>query len=337
VKEKGEEDTMAMTKRERLEAIIRGEPVDRPAVALWRHWPGDDQRAEDLARTQVAFQRRYDFDLMKVSPSSSFCLEDWGVVDRWMGGTDEGTREYVERSVKSPTDWQALTLLDPRQGALGRQLRCLELIGAAVGQEVPFIQTIFSPLAQAKNLAGEVTLLVHLRHHPDQLRAGLETITESTMQFVSEALKLGAAGIFYAVQHATYSLMSEDEYRCWGMPYDLPILRPAQVGWLNVLHVHGNDVMFDLLADYPVHAINWHDRETSPSLAEALERCDKALIGGLRRLDTLLLGTPEEVRAEAREAMEQTGRRRFILGTGCVTPITAPTSNLYAVREVVDG
>ena len=39
---------MSMTKRERLEKTIHGEEADRVPVALWRHWPGDDQRAADL-------------------------------------------------------------------------------------------------------------------------------------------------------------------------------------------------------------------------------------------------------------------------------------------------
>jgi uroporphyrinogen decarboxylase len=43
-------------------------------------------------------------------------------------------------------------------------------------------------------------------------------------------------------------------------------------------------------------------------------------------------GTPEQVRAEVRAARAQTGDRRFILGTGCVTPIIAPRANLRAVR-----
>ena len=42
-----------MDKRQRLEATFAGQPVDRPAVALWRHWPGDDQHAEDLARATL--------------------------------------------------------------------------------------------------------------------------------------------------------------------------------------------------------------------------------------------------------------------------------------------
>ena len=31
-----------MSKRDRLAAAIAGENVDRPPVALWRHFPGDD-------------------------------------------------------------------------------------------------------------------------------------------------------------------------------------------------------------------------------------------------------------------------------------------------------
>lgn len=328
--------SMKMAKRERLEATIRREPVDRPAVALWRHWPGDDQRAEDLACAQVAFQRRYDFDFMKVTPASSYCLEDWGVVDRWVAGTDEGTREYVVRPVNQAGDWHRLEVLDPCRGALGRQLHCLELIAAQVGGEVPFIQTIFSPLAQAKNLTGDDRLLVHLRRHPGDLRAGLATITETTVRFVREVLRTGAAGIFYAVQHACYGLLCDEEYRHMGRPYDLRVLEAAQEGWFNVLHLHGNDIMFDALADYPVQAINWHDRETWPPLAEASRRCDKALIGGLRRTETMLLGNPDNVRSEAADAVAQTGGRGFILGTGCVTPVTSPTANLYAARESVE-
>jgi uroporphyrinogen decarboxylase len=49
-----------MTRRERLEATFAGEPVDRLAVALWRHFPGDDQRPADLAAATLAWQAQYD-------------------------------------------------------------------------------------------------------------------------------------------------------------------------------------------------------------------------------------------------------------------------------------
>ena len=126
------------TRRERLMAAIRGEPVDRPPVALWRHFPGDDQRPEDLAAATVAFQRRYDFDFVKVTPASSFCLRDWGVQDRWVGSM-EGTREYTYYPIQVADDWRRLPLRDPDQGALGSQLQCLRFIADELAGQAPFI------------------------------------------------------------------------------------------------------------------------------------------------------------------------------------------------------
>ncbi|MFQ6099669.1 MAG: uroporphyrinogen decarboxylase family protein [Anaerolineae bacterium] len=325
-----------MTKSERLVAAIRGEPVDRPPVALWRHFPGDDQQPEDLAAAAFAFQRRYDFDFVKVTPASSFCLRDWGSQDRWVG-SPEGTREYTFYPIQAPEDWRGLRPLDPAQGSLGAQLCCLRLIADKLAGEAPFIQTIFSPLAQAKNLVGREQLLVHLRRHPDAIRAGLEAITETTIRFIQAARETGIAGVFYAVQHAQYGLLSGEEYAAFGRPYDLRVLEAAQGLWLNVLHLHGTDVMFDLLADYPVQVINWHDRETWPTLAEAQRCFGGAVCGGLQRWEVVIRGTPDQVWGQAADAIAQTGGQRFILGTGCVTPIVAPTSNIRAAREVVDG
>jgi uroporphyrinogen decarboxylase len=323
-----------MSKRERLEATIRGERTDRTPVALWRHFPVDDQDPAQLAASTVAFQRQYDFDFVKVTPASSFCVRDWGVEDYWLGN-EEGTREYSHHPIRSPEHWQALVGLAPAEGALGGQLRCLELILEAVGHKVPVIQTIFNPLAQAKNLVGRQNLLAQLRENPSEVRAGLETITDTTVRFIEAARERGIAGIFLAVQHASWELLSQREYEEFGVPFDRRLLAAADGLWLNVLHLHGSQVMFNLLADYPVQVLNWHDRETPPSLREGQARFGGAVLGGLRQWDTMLRGTPHEVEREAKDALEQTGGRRFILGTGCVTPITAPWGNLRAAREAV--
>jgi uroporphyrinogen decarboxylase len=327
---------MNMTKRERLEAAIRGEAADRPPVALWRHFPGDDYDAEELAASTVAFQRQYDFDFVKVTPASSFSVRDWGSEDRWLGN-QEGTREYTVYPVKQPGGWRDLPTLDPERGGLGAQLHCLAAIHKALGDEVPFIQTIFNPLSQAKNLAGQRALLAHMRQAPGELKAGLATIAETTARFVEAARRRGIAGIFFAVQHGSFELLSEAEYREFGVAYDRPVLDAADGLWLNVLHLHGERVMFDLLSGYPAQVVNWHDRETPPSLREGQARIRGAVLGGLRQWETMLRGRPDDVRSEAADAIAQTGGRRFILGTGCVTPITAPWANLRAARAAVEG
>ena len=326
--------TETMSRRERLLATCAGQTVDRPAVALWRHFPGDDQRPDDLAAATLQWQAQYDWDFIKVSPASSFCLVDWGAEDRWVGG-DEGNREYTRRAIRRPGDWAVLPKLDPHAGRLADQLRALTAIGAGADPDVPFIQTIFSPLAQAKNLAGQPTLLIHMRQAPEAVHAALETITCSTIRFIEACKPLGVAGIYYAVQLANYSLLSEPEYRAFGEPYDRRILSAAADLWFNMVHLHGPDGMFDLVAAYPAQALNWHDREAGPSLAEGARRFKGAVCGGLEHWDDLLRGDPAQVRARVADAIAQTGGRRLIVASGCVAPVNAPFSNLRAVRAAV--
>ncbi len=321
-----------MDKRERLQATLKGEAVDRVAVSLWRHFPVDDQRPESLAAATLEFQSLYDFDFVKVTPASSFCLRDWGAADVWRG-EPEGTRQYTGRVVRHPDDWLTLKPLNPNAGALGSQLRALELIRAGLPGDTPFIQTIFSPLSQARNLVGAELLPVHVRRHPGQLKAALAVIAETTAQFVQAARRAGIDGIFYAVQMASTRAFSEAEYREFGEPFDRQVLAAAGGLWLNVAHLHGDDVMFDLVAGYPVQILNWHDRETPPILAEGLRKFPGAACGGWRQWETMVRGTPETVAAEALDAISQTGGRRLILGTGCVTPTTAPRANLRAARQ----
>lgn len=321
-----------MTRRERLMATVAGEAVDRPAVALWRHFPGDDRRAEDLAAAHVWWQQMFDFDLVKVTPANGFCLEGWGVNTAWQGG-DEGTSTYLNTVVDAPEDWAKLPVLDPTAGSLGEACRGVQLTCQALGPDVPVIMTVFSPLAQAKNLAG-AALPVHMRHHPDALLTGLRTIAETTVRTVESLKSSGIAGIFYAAQMAEASKLSRAEYAQFGRPFDLQILRACDGLWFNMLHVHGLHAYLDLFADYPVQAVNWHDREGGPSLRAAAALLPGALSGGVDRR-TVHRGTPDAVAAEAADAIDQTGGRRLILSTGCVVMTNSPLSNLRALRASV--
>jgi uroporphyrinogen decarboxylase len=322
-----------LTHHERLQACLADNPaLDRPPVALWRHFPVDDQSPDALAAATVDFQRRYDFDLVKVTPASSFCLKDWGAEDAWEGNP-EGTRRYTRYVIEKPQDWERLSILDPSAPHLSGQLACLRLLRRELGPDIPLLQTVFSPLAQAKNLACRERLIVHLRQHPEAVLKGLQTIAETTRRFVAAAIETGIDGLFYAVQHAQASLLTLEEYKTFGLPFDTISLEPAQGLLCNMLHLHGKDIYFSLLTSslfFPI--VNWHDRDTPPSLAEAQKHFAGVVCGGLRR-ETVVLGTPTKVRDEATEAIRQTQGRRFILGTGCVVPVIAPRGNILAARN----
>jgi len=328
---------MNVSHRERLQAVVRGEAPDRTPVALWRHFPVDDQQPELLAGAVLAFQQEYDFDLIKVTPASSFSVRDWGVTDVWEGDA-EGVRRYATRAIAAPRDWERLPALNVRRGALGAQLECLERICRTSGGTTPVLQTVFNPLSQARHLAGGQTLLEHVRRWPEAVAAGLETITRVTCEFVGACFETGVDGIFLASQHASFQVLSAQEYQAWGRPLDLRVLSTASVGWLNMLHLHGPAVMFNELSDYPVQIMNWHDRESGPALAEGARIARKVVCGGWEQWQTMVRGDPTRVREQAREAIHQMAGRNLILGTGCVVPIVAPRANLLAAAQAgMDG
>lgn len=324
-----------MTKRERLHAALNLGPVDRPPVALWRHFPGDDQRAETLASAHVAFERAHDWDFLKVTPASGYYGDDWGLragykPNRW------GARTYHDRPIKKAADWGRLRPLDVTAGAYGRELHALRLIADEVGTEVPVLSTVFSPLTVASTLAGDQAVVRYLREDPDALHAGLEVIADVTGRFAAESLGAGADGVFFATQMASTAILSEEEYEEFGKPYDLRVLDAASRGVIVVLHLHGKEVMFDLLGEYPVQAVNWEDRTTPPSLADARMRSSLCLIGGLDGWGPLAAGGADAVRAQVRDAVEQTGGRGLIVSAGCTIPVDAPAATLRAAREAVE-
>jgi uroporphyrinogen decarboxylase len=321
-----------MNHRDRIEKAIHRERVDSIPVAFWRHFPVDDQNAQSLAKSTLAFQELFDFDLIKVTPSSSFCLMDWGARDVWQGNP-EGTRDYLEPVIKKPEDWESLKLLDPQKGYLGRQLECLKMIKSRVNGDTPIIQSIFSPLAQAKNLAGKSDLQYHLRNYSDNFKVGLDIITKTTARFIEECIKIGIDGLFFAVQHASYDLLSEEEFIIFGKYYDSKLFELMGSFWLNMLHIHGKNIMFDAVSEYPVQIVNWHDRETDPALKTGKANSKGAVCGGVGRIDSMVLGDSQNIKNEIDDAIQKTDGTGLIIGTGCVLPQTTPLGNIFTAVE----
>jgi uroporphyrinogen decarboxylase len=326
---------LEMTHWERVRAALKGEETDRVPISLWRHWPFHDETAQGLAAATVRWQQEYDFDIVKVNPTGTYGIEDWGARTIYTPNT-RGVRTIVQHGVTSVDEWPRLEQLEVTKDYLGIQIAGLRLIAEELQDSVPILMTVLSPTTTARKLAGD-RIFADLRLHPQVFKQGLQIIAETTARFAMESIKAGAHGIFFATQCDSYRLLSEAEYREFGEYYDrivLDAVRPEAE--ILLLHAHGDDIMFDLVAGYPVDAVNWHDRTTWPSLSEARERFPGMLVGGINAWSTLLDGTPSAIEAEIQEAIAQTGGRGFMAGAGCIIPIHTPAANVRAAREAVE-
>jgi uroporphyrinogen decarboxylase len=323
-----------MSHWERVRAALKGEETDRVPISLWRHWPVEDETPQGLAAATIHWQRDYEFDLVKLTPTGTYGIEDWGAKTTYFPN-DHGVRTIVQYGVTSVDQWPGLEQLDVTRGYLGDQIAAVQLVAEGLRDSVPILQTVFSPLTTARKLAGD-RIFADLRLRAETFKPGLRIIAETTARFALECIRAGADGIFFATQCGTYRLLSEAEYREFGETYDrivLDAVRPEAP--IILIHAHGQDIMFDLVADYPADAINWHDRITWPSLQESRQRFPGLLVGGINEWQTLLKGPPAAIQAEIRDAVAQTGGRRYIIGPGCVLPISTPPQHIRAARETV--
>lgn len=324
---------MAMNKCERAYAALEGKPVDRVPLSFWRHFHKQDQTPTGLASATLAFYRKYDFDLIKLTPSGFYAIEDWGAQIVLSKDDDEPPR-LKKPVIKNPEDWRHLTALNPTEGSYGEALEAIKLVRDQLDKEdAPVLMTVFSPMTLAYKMAGEL-LLEHLQSHPTEVQIGLATIAETTSRFADAALEAGADGIFFASQFSRADLLTEDKCLSFVVRYDLIALERVKAQPVPlVLHLHGENIFFQTVNQYPAHAVSWHNHETSPTLAEALPLTNKTLMTGLDR-QLLEHGQPEEIMAQAREAIEKTGGRRFILAPACVIPTKTPPENLEAIANL---
>jgi uroporphyrinogen decarboxylase len=283
----------------------------------------------------LEFHRRWDLDLIKVMASGVYCVEDWGCRVAYLGSPN-GAKQCTEHAVKTTADWARIRPLDPGGGALGRELEAVRRIRAGRPDDAPILHTAFSPFTIARKLAGE-RLGEDMAAAPDAVAAALEAITETTIRHARAALEAGADGVFFATQAAAADVLSAEAHARWDLPSARRVLEAVHpASTLTLLHVHGTGIHFDAVAALPAHAINWHDRLTAPTLAEAKRRRSAgAVVGGLAEGSTLRRGPVDAVAEQVRDALRQTDGIGVVVGPGCVVPLDVPDAHLAAVVDAV--
>ena len=111
-----------MHKKERVDAALRGDQVDRIPASMWGHDFEREWGAQSLAEAMVENFTRYDWDFMKVNPRASYHVEGWGVKVR-PSGEKYLAPIFEDTPIKSSSDWKRIRPLEADRGVLGEQLR----------------------------------------------------------------------------------------------------------------------------------------------------------------------------------------------------------------------
>lgn len=307
-----------MSRTERVLAAVHGDPVDRVPVCFWHHFRPQGSGRALAEETLRFFDEEFDLDIAKVMPDLPY--------------------PFPQRSIRTIGDWTLIEPVDPSSRYMTQRAETVRLLRDELGYDTPIVMTVFSPLAEAMYAAiDRETFFAHLQEAPVVVHEALTILAENLRAHMRDIIDAGADGVFFSIQGCSSAVMSEAQYREFGRPYDLMALQGVRNGWLNVLHIHGErDLHFDLALDYPVEVLSWSDRLAGPSLREARLLTSKCLMGGWHEFGALSNGPEDAIRAEAEDAIAQTGGRKFILANGCSVPDETDPALLYAAREIVE-
>ena len=301
-----------MEKRERVYAALEGQVVDQVPLTLWQHFYKQEQTPTSLASATLAFYDRYNLDLIKLTPSPFYGIEDWGA-EIVSPKSDDQPPTLKRHVINKPEDWRHLTTLNPRAGRYGQALETIHLLADQLGEaDAPFLMTLYSPLTLAYQLAGE-NLLDHMQSTPTEVHIGLATIAETTSRFAAAVIEAGADGIFFKSTLSQRDLVSEELCEAFIVRYDLIALERVKIQPIPlILHLSGQNLYFETINQYPVHAISWSQQPTNPTLEQALTLTDKTLMTGPNH-DLAEANGQAELTSQLEQMITTTHGKRLIL------------------------
>jgi uroporphyrinogen decarboxylase len=328
-----------MTKKERIDAILTGQPVDRIPVSFWRHFYEMEDTPGGLADAMLSYQNNYDWDFMKVNPRASYHHEDWGASYKFF--KDGFTKpERLDCPVKKLSDLAEIKPLEPLKApVLKDHLDAVHLISKGVPKNFYYIMTIFTPLS----ILGDMTtsrdkLLEYMQEDPKLVKQAIEAVTITFEKFTEELLNIGVSGLYFATTYwGSYDRMTDESFNEFSRPYDMRILNLVKDCPFNILHVCKSNNMLLKLADYPVHLLSWDATDpTNKNLWEGKEMTGKAVAGGIDHIKTLPKGTEADCMKQAEETAKKMGGKGWMMAPGCTYPPETPSANLVSLRKFVE-
>lgn len=306
-----------MNKKERIAAAIKGLEVDQVPYGFWTHLPGIDLDPDELAQKTYEFYKEYDIDFIKTMNNGMYAIEDFGCTIDYSEIKKGGVAKLISTPINGIEDWKNIKPTSMDNGALARELDSLSKLVNMVKGEAPIIFTVFSPITTAEKLSNG-KFFEHINDgNKEDIHKALKAISLTTQSLVKRAIEVGIDGIFFACQTTSYDKISEELYLEFGYPYDMEVLESASSLWFNTIHVHGSNIMFDLLRTYPVDVFNWHAWETLPEVDEAKDLSGKCIMAGLARMD-ITNKNKNNITNQIYQTIKKTDGKKLILAPGCV-------------------
>ncbi len=332
------------TKLERLEAVLHGEPADRPPVSAWRHFTDREHSgAADFADAMLKFQEQYDWDYLKAQNRATYYEEVWGGEFQYEDYEGGVVAPITKAPITCAEDLEKIVEMPASAWPLAEQVEACRLLVDGVKDGTPIFNGVFCPAAIFQKMcavfsigryrtATRSDLMVTLiKEHPVEVHRALKNITRTMASYAQELVKTGIYGIFYAATGLSRTgYLTKEEWEEFVKPYDIELIQAMKP--LKIM-VHDCGILCnpEWFADYPIDILHWPESATgNPSLDSApnwigkitpMGGCDERPFGQ---------GQAEKIRRLTRATINKMKDIPFVLAPDCSISVNTSDAELRA-------
>ncbi len=330
-----------------MAAYFDGKEVDRlPAMpmidSVGPRLIGEKNRFKRLsAENQVLVQKKA-YELLGLDGLSiEYGLHGIGQAAGTILGDPENTAppivEHVLKDLKDVDNLDPECVLRKNDPWIELCCRACEMLVEQMGDVVGTSASLTGPMTAASSIYPISKLLVATRKQPELVHKLLRFSTDALIAVSEEFAKCGV-DIFICDPVASGDIMSEKAYRELVLPYTKE-LAPAihKHGVAMGYHICGNtNKITEAMLESGCDMLSV-DVKVPLLRAKELGGDKVPIIGNVDPINTMMLGTPDEVREEVMRDIADCADtpNGYIVSTGCDIPVDTPKENVMAFMDAV--
>ncbi|HEY3412400.1 MAG TPA: uroporphyrinogen decarboxylase family protein [Armatimonadota bacterium] len=330
-----------MTSRERVKAMLAGQPVDHLACMPITMMFAADRISvpflqysinhEVMVAGQLEVSKDFGIDHVNVMSDPAAEAFDCGATIKFYPNQPPAIDE-TDTLLSHREALASFRHPDARKpGRMHNRVNALKAYRKRVGSEKWIEGWVEGPCAEGADLRGINTVMTDFYDDPDFVRQLFATIIEMELRFAAVQVEAGADAI--GIGDAAASLVGPAVYNEFVWPFEKQLVDGIHALGVPVrLHICGNTgKMLEGMGRLGCEIV---DIDYLVPLAKAREAMgpDQILLGNIDPVRTLRDGTPDSVTAAIAACHREAGPR-FIVGAGCeVTRDTAPENLLALAR-----
>jgi len=294
--------------------------------AMGIYWPDAHKDPEKMANLAIASYELSGLECVRVPFDIGVEAEAFGCKLNF-GGMDLQP-SVIQCNYNSPNDLKMPG--DPlRLGRIPVVLQAIRILREKVGDFLPIVSNVIGPFTIASVLVGIDNFMKWILRKPEYVKSFLDFSTEIVIEFAKAQYRSGSDIIHICEPSASPSLISPNNFRQFAKS---ALTRVADnLGGIRLIYIGGN--VEPIISDIAELGYDGIAVEDSVNISKIKPLVGNAkILGNLSPIKNLLFGSPEDVKAEAKKAIED--GVDIVEISGGIAPL-APTINIKAMVEAV--